>query len=160
MLAKIVNHAKKNKIKIALNPGRREISQGKKLLKIIRDLDVLIVNKKEASLLLGDHQDVFKKMCLALPKVIVAVTEGPEGAHVCLADQTPLPVKGRKVKMIDSTGAGDAFGCGFVGGLVKGWEVEKALQLGVANGASVVTKIGAKSGLIKEDELKNWLSDN
>jgi len=65
---------------------------------------------------------------------------------------------GFAVKMADQTGAGDGFGAGFITGLTKGWEVEKSLKLGIANGASVVTKIGAKEGLIKEKELDFWLS--
>ena len=59
--------------------------------------------------------------------------------------------------MVDQTGAGDGFMSGFVGGLAKGYPLEKALDLGIANGASVVTKIGAKEGLIKEKELDFWL---
>jgi sugar/nucleoside kinase (ribokinase family) len=62
-----------------------------------------------------------------------------------------------KVKMVDQTGAGDGFGCGFISGLIKGFDLEKALHLGVANGASVVGKIGAKEGLLKETEVNFWL---
>jgi sugar/nucleoside kinase (ribokinase family) len=69
----------------------------------------------------------------------------------------PLTVSGLKVKMVDSTGAGDGFGAGLIGGLARGWELKKALRLGVANGASVVTKVGAKTGLIKEKEQNYWL---
>ena len=42
-------------------------------------------------------------------------------------------------------------------GLAKGWNLSKSLKLGVANGASVVSKVGAKTGLITERDIGFWL---
>ncbi len=61
------------------------------------------------------------------------------------------------MKRVEATGAGDGFGSGLIAGLAKGWELEKALRLGVSNGASAVTQFGAKAGLIKEKEIDFWL---
>lgn len=160
LLASLANHAKQNKIKIASNPGRREIQQKKKLLKIAQKLDVLIVNQDEAAQLLGlsaAHKDLFAKMKKAFPKTTVVMTGGAKGAHVSLPTKEELFIEGLKVKMADSTGAGDGFASGLITGLVKGWKIEKALQLAVANGASAVTQIGSKTGLIKEKEIDLWL---
>lgn len=159
LLAKLAEHAKKNKIKIASNPGRREIAQKEKLLKVAQNLDVLIINRREAAQLLGlkiSDEKIFEKSCLVLP-VMVVVTDGAKGVHVCVPKQRPLFIEGLKVETADSTGAGDGFASGLVAGLAKGWPLKKALKLGVANGASAVTKIGSKPGLIYEKEIDLWL---
>lgn len=146
LLAELVDFAKENHIKVVLNPGQREIAEKENLLPIAQKVDYFIVNKEEAARLVN------------LPKTVVIVTDGANGVEVNVPGKGRLTMEGFKVKMIDQTGAGDAFGAGLVAGLVKGWDLEKSLKLGVANGASQVTKIGAKSGLIKESEVDFWLS--
>ena len=49
--------------------------------------------------------------------------------------------------MVDSTGAGDAFGSGFVTGLMKGKSIEGSLEDGKKQASNVVKHIGAKKGL-------------
>jgi len=160
LLTDLVNHAKKKQIKIAVNPGRRELEQKEKLLDLAKKFDVLTVNREEAAKLLGltiADETIFSKICLVLPKVIVVVTDGDRGAHVCVPKKGRLVTEGLKVTKADSTGAGDGFGCGLIAGLIEGWDLEKALKLGVCNGASAVTRIGAKPGLIRKKEVDSWL---
>lgn len=160
LLEQLVNLAVANHIQVAINPGKREIEQKEKLLPIAKKATVLIVNKEEAARLTNlslAQNEVFARICFLLPKTKVVVTDGANGVSVCLPKKGRLIMESFKVKMVDQTGAGDGFGSGFVAGLAKGWELEKALKLGVANGASVVTKIGAKEGLIKEKEMDFWL---
>lgn len=160
LLNDLVNFAKENHIKVAINPGKREIEEKNQILKIAKNVTVFIVNKEEAARLTSlslAQEKVFQQMCLLLPKTMVVVTDGANGVSVCLPKKGRLVMDGFKVKMVDQTGAGDGFGAGFISGLIKGWELEKSLKLGVSNGASVVTKIGAKEGLIKEDEVDFWL---
>jgi len=170
LVEKLTKYAKKNHIKIAVNPGRKELEQKKRLLELAKNFDVFIVNREEAAQLLGltiVDEKVFDKVCLALPEVLVVVTDGAKGAHVCVPAETSMKVcvyqkrkliiNGFKMKIVEATGAGDGFGSGLIAGLAKGWELERALKLGVANGASAVTQIGAKKGLIKEKEIDFWL---
>ena len=160
LLEALVNFAQKNHIKVALNPGRDEIEEKEKLLKIAKNVNVLILNQEEAARLtdlsLG-KKEIWQKLISLFPQVTVAVTEGEKGVVVNVPQKGQIFMEGFKVKMVDQTGAGDGFGSGFIGGLAKGLEIEKALKLGVANGASVVTKIGAKEGLIKQQEIDYWL---
>lgn len=148
LLEKLVIYAQKNHIKIAVNPGKREIKEKEKLKSILREVDVLLVNHEEAALL-GDLS--------SLSKTIIAITEGEKGVSLKIPFKGCLKINSFKIEMIDQTGAGDGFGTGFIGGLIKGFDLEKALKLGVANGASVVTKVGAKEGLIKQSEIDYWL---
>lgn len=161
LLAKLTTQAKKKGTKVAFNPGRKEIEQTERLLEIAKEVDILIVNREEAARILGleiDDQEIFAKACLAWPGVMVVVTDGVRGSSVCLPGKGRLVMDGLKLEMVEATGAGDGFACGLVAGLVKGWELEKALKLGTCNGASTVTKLGAKAGLIREAEIDSWLS--
>ncbi len=156
LLADLIDFSQKNHVKVALNPGKKEIEQKERLLNLAKKAEVFNVNQEEASLLTGEEK-AFEKLVELLPQTTVVVTKGAEGVVVNFPYQGILMMEGFNVKMADQTGAGDGFGAGFVGGLAKGLELEKALKLGVANGASVVTKIGAKEGLIKEQEIDYWL---
>ncbi|MGB9911631.1 MAG: carbohydrate kinase family protein [Microgenomates group bacterium] len=159
LLKKLVDWAKRNKIKVAVNPGRKEIDQREELLEIIKDIEVLIVNQEEAARLTNSFffdLDLFSKTAL-LSSGIVVITRGAEGAYLFDKNDNLLIADGFKVEMVDATGAGDAFNAGFIGGLAKGWSLEKALKLGIANGAAVVMQMGVKPGLLSEKNYHNWL---
>ena len=70
--------------------------------------------------------------------------------------------KGRaaKNKPISTAGAGDACASGILAGLIKKKPFSRCLELGMANGGSVVEEIGAKRGLVDEKgakaHLKKW----
>ncbi len=148
LLQRLVDYAQKNHIKVAINPGKREIKEKKRLIPLLQRVEVLIINQEEAKLL-GDLP--------SLNKTMMAITAGEKGVVLKVPGKRQLEMSGFKVKMVDQTGAGDGFGTGFIAGLAKGLALEKALKLGVANGASVVTKIGAKEGLIRQSEVDYWL---
>lgn len=148
-LAALIDFAKKNKIKVAFNPGRKEINQKDKLLALVQNIDLLVINQEEAERIGREPKQFCRKM--------TAVTHGAEGVKL-FTSKGLLAADGFKMDMVDSTGAGDAFFSGLVAGLIKKWPIEKALKLGIANGASAVTEIGAKPGLIYEQNVHNWLN--
>ncbi len=159
LLEKLIGFAHRKNIKVAVNPGRREIERGSELISVIKNIDALVINQEEASRLTQTSffdPKLFTKAAL-ISKGIVVVTKGVGGAYLYDQDDRLLISDGFEVEMVDSTGAGDGFVCGFIAGLVRGWDLEKALKLGIANGASVVTEIGAKTGLIAEENISNWL---
>jgi len=152
----IVNFAYRNNIKVAFNPGSSQLSLPEKELKaIISKIDVLLLNQEEASTLTGidyhREEEIFQKIDDLCPG-IAAMTKGPEG--VTVSDGKHLFVaSGVKTNIIDNTGAGDAFGSGFVTGFIKSkGDIEKATQLGIANGVSCLRKWGAKDGLLKKSQ--------
>ncbi len=148
LLSKIVRTAQDKKIKIAFNPGSGEISAGDKLKAFLPHLDLLILNRLEASEL--------TKTPANLPAKIVVVTAGKKGATI-FRGKEKITLPAFKVKMVEETGAGDAFGAGLVAGLIKGMGLKDALRLGMANGASATTKFGPKAGLLFAPEIKDWL---
>lgn len=158
LLEKIVNFAKKNGIKVVLNPGRLEIKNRKKLAKILKKVDILLLNRLEAidlnkrayNDLKGIINDVYR-MC---PNISL-VTMGDQGLVYCQAGNF-FRVKVKAVKGVDTTGAGDAFGSGFLAGYLKyKGDVQKAIKLAANNSASVVKIIGAKHGLLRKNDKLN-----
>lgn len=157
LLEKVVEKAGEKGIFVALNPGSRELRQKEKLLALFPKVKVLILNKEESKMFTQEEEErrVFEKISKVVPE-IVAVTQGREGAHL-FSRGTHLFSKAFSGNEIDETGAGDAFSSGFVGGLVNGFNLTDALKLGMANGYSVVTKLGCKTGLLYEKDIEDWL---
>ncbi len=158
VLLKIMRDMKRNGGCIAFNPSRHYLSLDKKTLKPLLDLiDIVIVNREEASLLTGvDYRDmpgVFKKFDKLVPGIAV-MTNGAKGASVSDGRNVFHVGVFRERKVVDRTGAGDAFGSGFVAGLMlhKG-DIKKALRVASANATSVVERIGAQKGILKKAEL-------
>ncbi len=158
-LVPIINFAKKNKIKVALNPGAAQLKLGLKGLKsILSVVDVLSLNKEEAANLAGlpynKEKEIFKKLDEYV-RGIVIMTKGPDG--VVVSDGKNVCQAGifKEKKHVDRTGAGDAFGSGFVAGLMRTGKIEEAIRLGSANGTSIVEQFGAKNGILSKQDFKD-----
>lgn len=152
----IVRFAKENGIKVAANPSQQQLALASGRLKnFFKNIDVLFLNKEEASFLAGipytDEDGIFKKIDEICSGVAV-MTKGRDGVVVSDGEYlySALPHQDRQV--VDSTGAGDAFASGFLSGFIKGrGDVERAIQLGIANSEGVLSDIGAKNGLLAKD---------
>lgn len=151
----IIDFAHKNKIKTAVNLGNSQIAMGAEKLKdVLKKADVLLLNLEEASLLTGINQK--DEMGIArelnnIHKGINVVTKGPEGVIVSY-EEFLYEANSIKIKSADKTGAGDAFGSGFVSGLIKSnMDVEWAIKLGIANAVSCIQVKGAINGLFEGD---------
>jgi fructokinase len=56
---------------------------------------------------------------LRLGALLVVITDGPDGAHLFRAGSAPVHRPGRRVQVVDTIGAGDAFTAGLLGGLAR-----------------------------------------
>ncbi len=154
----VINIAKRKGIKVAFNPGNDELSYGMKaLLPLFRNIDVLILNKREASMLSKtpdtDIKILFEEIMLATAGYVV-ITDGRKGAYAVYSvdrfDSSVYFVPSLSTKTIDTTGAGDTFGASFVAGLYReNMDIECALKVASLNSASVVGEVGAKNGVLK-----------
>jgi len=151
---KLADFAKKKDIKIAFNPSEYEVKQGARYLKkILTKTDVLILNRDEAGIL-TKKQDI-KKILFGLIRLgpeIVCVTDGTNMIYAYDGVEI-FTLKPHKIKLAETTGAGDAFASGFIAGLVKGKDIPFAMKLGLANSESVIQHYGAKNRLLKWDEV-------
>lgn len=157
ILEEAINWAKQNSAKIAYNPGKKEISWGKKLHSYLNDIDIFIINEDEAAAVveIKYSQENENKIFEELDKIvkgIVVMSRGPRG--VAVSDGKKRYSAGvPEAPVIDRTGAGDAFGSGFVSGYIQSkGNIEHAIQLGTANATSVVEYFGAKMGILKKND--------
>ena len=150
VLSDIFHHAKQKGTKVFFNPGKGELKQPSKLKGLLDDVDVLSVNKDEAALIVeGTNSEELARHLLNYVSVAI-VSDGPNG--VAAVDGTTVVRAGmyEDVKVIDRTGAGDAFGSGFLSQFANGKSLRDCVIFASANSTSVVTKIGAKAGILHQ----------
>ena len=151
-LEKVFDFAKRQAIKIAMIPGKDELKEPAKLKALLPQVTILIANKEELGMIYdGDNlEDLIRKVNRDVH--YVAGTDGPKGAVA--ADRWHIVKAGmyEDVPVIDRTGAGDAFASGFVAMIVAGESLEQAVTFASANSTSVVTKVGAKAGILGVDD--------
>lgn len=85
---------------------------------------------------------------------------GALGARVHTRGEAPVEVPGFPVEIYNILGAGDAFGAGFIYGLVQGWPLPRAARLGNACGAIVVTKHGCANFMPTWDEVSGFIDSH
>ena len=148
-LEKIAEFAQKNKIKIGFNPSTYLAEKGKSHLKKILDrTELLVLNKEEAALLVGNDsiQNLLLRMRGLGPKIVV-ITDGQN--ELFAADEnhiySAIPPQSKRV---DTTGAGDAFAASFLSGLIRNKGMVFAIKLGIINAQSVISHYGAKNILL------------
>lgn len=144
----VFTKAKKKGMKIFFNPGKNELKQTAKLKGLLHDVDVLSVNKEEMGLIVeGKTSEELVRHGLHLVPTVI-VSDGPNG--VTASDGKTIVQAGmyQDVKVIDRTGAGDAFGSGFLSQWSQGKSLKDSIIFASANSTSVVTKIGAKTGIL------------
>jgi len=157
----LMKFAKEKGIKISSNPaGSIKTPEHIEILKSVLDkIDILILNKEECAKLTGENFEDEEKIFTKLDKWvkgIAVMTKGPDG--VVVSDNKNIYRAGiPKSDLVDRTGAGDAFGSGFVAGFIeKQGDIAQAIQLGTANATSVLQELGAAKGLLKKGEWGPW----
>ena len=152
-LEKLALYAEKNKIKIMFNTSSYLAKKGIPYLRpILKRTDILVLNKEEAMLLAGKNKikPLLRKLHKAGPK-IVAITDGKNGVYVFDGNHFYF-AKPHKVKVVETTGAGDAFASSFLSGIIRKNDIEFAIKLGMTNAESVIQYHGAKNKLLTYKE--------
>ena len=153
---RLADFAVKNKIKIAYNPSSYLVKKGAKYIQyILKRTDILILNKEEAAYLVGKRKPkiTLNKLLKLGPKLAV-VTDGKNPIYATEGKEI-YSLKPSPIKVLESTGAGDAFASSFLAGIIKKQDIEFALKLGLVNSQSVITHYGAKNKLMKYKETLN-----
>lgn len=148
ILDHVFRQAHEKGIKVFFNPGKDELKQPEKLKSLLEDVDVLSVNREEMQLIVhGEELEELVRHALQLVPTVI-VSDGPNG--VMASDGKTIVRAGmyQDVNVIDRTGAGDAFGSGFLSKWAVGANLKDAIIFASANSTSVVTKIGAKAGIL------------
>lgn len=143
----------------------------------LQNVTHLVVNEYEAGLLLGipsfsvsaDPEGSARRLTDLVPNVVI--TLGDKGAAWATCDDNGLntgSMPAFKVKVVDTTAAGDTFTAAFALAIAKGAEaeaggygaagsIEEAVRFASAAGALTTTKPGAQPSLPRLDEVLKLL---
>jgi ribokinase len=119
---------------------------------LLEKLDPLVINEHEAAFLLGDRVEGVDGALDAAPRLLslgpgsVVVTLGEDGA-VFSGGESAQHLMAPKVKVVDTTGAGDVFVGALAARLAEDAALEDAVAYAVRAGAAAVTKAGAQGAL-------------
>ena len=164
MLMPLLRFARKHGIAVAFNPSGYHIMHRRQEVRAsLKDVSFLAMNDEEAAQIAGipwkRQRDVFKKLDTMTPGIL-AVTEGPKGATISDGKRIYKIGTFKERKLIDRTGSGDAFGSGFVAGLLrrgitfknisraKPEDICYAARLATANATANVEVRGATEGTL------------
>jgi sugar/nucleoside kinase (ribokinase family) len=151
-------------IKLAFNPGSWQLRAGiESLIPVLENTYIIYVNREEAEKITsfgesnGRDKELLKALSSMGPKVTI-ITDGANGSLLFDSDTgKSYKCAVMPVDAYERTGAGDAFGSGFLSAVIKGKSYQDALLWGTVNSASVIGYIGSQKGLLKESEIPNWI---
>jgi len=90
----------------------------------------------------------------------VIIKMGNEGCFVKPENENGYQVPAfNKVKVIDTSGAGDSFCAGFIAGLYKGWDIPECARFANAVGAHCIMQIGTTAGIKSIEETLEFIRD-
>jgi ribokinase len=139
---------------VCFDPGEIYARKGLKALKpIIQRSSVVLPSEGELKMLTGKNWKEGAKMLLKEGAGIVAVKLGERGCYVSDGKETHF-IEPFKVKVVDTTGAGDAFCAGFIYGLAMNRDLYQCGRLGNFVASRCITQVGARKGLPRRSEVE------
>lgn len=147
-LTKFLKKAHDSSTKVMFNPGVKELEKSTEILRLLKYVDILLVNKREAAMLVPGES--LNELIYHLKGYLdtIIITDGPMGGIATNGTDTYRFGVYEDTKIKDATGAGDAFGSGFLAALASGKDFRKSLIFASANSTAVVSKIGANKGIL------------
>jgi len=142
----------KGKTLVSLDPGG---SSGELAVDDLKGLDVLLLNEKECKAITKKNLRAGAEVLASRVKTVV-VKRGGNGCLLLSGDGVE-EIPAFEVDVQDPTGAGDAFGAGFITGVVSGKSAREAALWGSAVAALKIGKKGAWAGLPSKAELAEFL---
>lgn len=112
--------------------------------KILRSVDIFFPNIREGRAITGfnNKQEICRELLRLGPKII-ALKLGSKGSYIATNNEK-FSIPPLKVRVIDTTGAGDVFDAAFIYGYLKGWNLKR---IGIfANAAAALSTMGYGSG--------------
>jgi sugar/nucleoside kinase (ribokinase family) len=142
------------------NPGGSQIALGIGH-PLNRDLlaatDILLLNKEEAVRFTGtaDVPMALRSLVVAGTR-IVCITNGKHGS-IATDGRMVFQCPNAPASVVDTTGAGDAFGTGLTWAIANGMDLPTGLKAASILAASVIGAVGAQTGLLTDIALRRLL---
>lgn len=138
--------------KIMFNPGVKELENPTALVGLLRYVTILNVNKLEAATIVrGVMLDELMYKLINYVEIAI-ITDGAMGGIAGNSAEAYRFGIYEDCKVKDATGAGDAFGSGFLAHFAAGKSFRTSLVYASANSTAVVAKLGANKGLLYGNE--------
>jgi sugar/nucleoside kinase (ribokinase family) len=158
----LLHEAKKQGLVISLDPSflfARDL--GAKGSDLLAQLDLFFPNREEAALISGKNDPaVAAKVLRVMGIKTVVITLGEEGC-LLLSDVNDEYIRMEPpARVVDTTGAGDAFCGGFLTGMLNGFSAVNSAKLGSATAAYIITRMGARENAPGMSELLSIIRQN
>lgn len=156
--------AKRNQVQVCFDPNLRlkmwGIDEARRTMEKIWPLtDIALPGVEEGELLFGtkDPDEIAQALFQYGVKTVVvkigaAGAIGYQGGEKIVSPGFPVE------RVVDAFGAGDSFAAGILVGCLKGWELEKTLQLANAVGAMVVSAPGNIEALPTFEDVQKFIA--
>ena len=151
---KIIECAYKHNIVIALNPSPVSPAMREWPLEKV---SWFLLNEIEGAFLAETEQidEIPRRLIEKYPHAHFVLTLGERGA-VYFDQRRTVRTEAKKVKAVDTTGAGDTFTGYFLAAVMQGEPVEKALSWAATASAIAVTRPGAAEAIPTRKEVESW----
>ena len=153
--------AKRNRIPTILNPAPAAILPDE----VYGLSDYFTPNETEAAMLAGipvetvDQAEAAAKIFLGRGVKTAVITLGELGVYVCNSEISQhVPAFDMGDKVLETTGAGDAFNGGFAHALAQGMSLIEAIRFGSATAAISVTRLGTAPAMPFNSEILDLLN--
>lgn len=147
--------------KLIFNPGSYELSNFDLFKPLLQMTSILIINREEANLIIEDTPKIkvqLDKILTSGTKVAV-ITDAKNGAYFAVPEGH-FHIHAAPAKVIDSTGAGDAFAAGLVAYIMAGKSLEESAVAAMYNSAAIVEQYGANDGLLDNSQIDKMVREN
>lgn len=121
-------------------------------------VDIVLANEPELAFIgqMDDPEAAARRVLALGPKRVVA-KRGAAGVML-FGEGGPLTVPPFKVEVMNTLGAGDAFGAGFTYSLLQGWPMERCLTFANACGAIVVSRHSCSEAMPTRQEVEDLIA--
>lgn len=146
-------------IRYIFDPGQNiPAFSGEKMLEMLTGAEILISNDYELAMIMK-NTGADKTELLARARTIIT-TLGEEGCLVLYPGQETKLDAVKVSKVVDPTGAGDAFRAGLIKGLVDGRAVTEAAKVGMTSAAYAVEHHGTQEHSFTQDAFWTRYREN
>ena len=120
----------------------------------------IIGNDDEFAILSGNYDDGLRYAKKISKNCDLVIYKMGEKGSITFANNKEIQRGIYPVKPLKPTGAGDAFMGSLIGAILKNYDLQKAIEIGSAAAAIVVTKVGCAPAMPDLDEVLDFMKNN
>ncbi len=159
-----VKLAKKHGAKVSFDPNIRlklwkDTDFRPMMIELMSMADFVLTGKDEGEIIFGtsDEKELCEKIFKSDITKYIAIKDGSNGVFVADREKS-VHIPPYPCNCVDTVGAGDAFGSGFIAALLEGKSVKEAGHWGAVLGAKATETFGDIEGYLTRKELDGILT--